>query len=112
MDDELKSDLERAEAHIMGLKDKGLLPDENYYKCMVSLAYEYAIDGNMDKVKSMLAPIPADYYNTTMQQQMQDDPDFMDVASGVAQAIVDHGLAEDSPVDNPDIAFTGRGGAA
>jgi hypothetical protein len=69
-------DIEELMAEVARLYADGSMTADEYYKCRLCGAYEYAVLGEMDRAASILNGLPEDYRKTTMRRQMEGDKNF------------------------------------
>ena len=77
---------------IREMRKQGQIDDAQLYKMTVSLAYEFSVIGEMESAVSMLQGIPVEYFKNTQQQQMDQDGTYRQVATELAQKLVDSGI--------------------
>jgi hypothetical protein len=72
--------------------------DENvYHKCMVAIAYEYAVRDEGLRAAALIQTIPIEYFRNVQPQQMRDDPAFCTIAFVTAMKLVKDGFVEIGP---------------
>jgi hypothetical protein len=79
--------------------DEGNMTREHYLKCVISLAYEAAVDGDLATAKSFLGECDDAYLRDTLPQQMRDDANFCEVAVFVAERLSESGISHESQDD-------------
>ena len=94
---------------IEDIRKTGTLSDGAYYKCLVSLAYEYTMAEEDQMALVLLSKAPAEYYKTVQPQQMEVDSAYRDVVILLAYKLIQMGVvdgAEDvhTPTMKPGVA--------
>lgn len=92
IDPEIRKESERIYAKMLELYRSGELPADSFYKCAVCIASEYLNADELAEGMRILFTCPQGYFETTMEQQMQDDPEFASVGNAVYDALDRHGL--------------------
>ena len=58
--------------------EAGLISEDQYNKIIVTLAYDYALNGNSDECLLMLINIKSDYFKKEALDHFKDDQEFFD----------------------------------
>lgn len=89
MDNEYKKLLEQSENEIISLHENHLLTNEEFYKCIIGLAYEYAIEKSFSKCIKLLKKCDPEYFTGKMKEEMLEDEKFYKVGEILAKSLVD-----------------------
>lgn len=68
--------------------------DNVYYKCLVSLAYEYCMAEEDQLALVLLAKAPPEYYKVVQPQQMEADAQYRDLVILLAYRMVQMGVVD------------------
>jgi hypothetical protein len=69
------------------LYEEGTMGADIFMKCVIALAYEHAILGELEDVRILVNDCTEAYLNDVMPQQMRDDPTFFRLALFVAEKL-------------------------
>jgi hypothetical protein len=89
-----KDKVDAALKMIEDIRKTGTLSDGAYYKCLVSLAYEYCMAEEDQLALVLLAKAPAEYYKVVQPQQMEDDASYRDLVILLAYRIIQMGVVD------------------
>lgn len=89
-----KDKVDQALKMIEDIRKTGTLSEGAYYKCLVSLAYEYCLADEDQLALVMLAKAPPEYYKVVQPQQMEADAQYRDLVILLAYRIVQMGVVE------------------
>jgi hypothetical protein len=78
------------------LRANSAMGDDAYYKCLVSLAYEYLLADEHQLALVLLAKPPVDYYERVQLRQMEEDGMYRDLVVLLAYRLVQMGLVTSS----------------
>jgi len=81
---------------VEALKASGALGDGAYFKCLVSLAYEYILVEEDQFALVLISKAPVEYYKTVQPQQMEEDPMYGDLVVLLAYKLVQMGVVDGS----------------
>lgn len=75
----------------------GALPDDSYYKCIVTLASECLVNqSDQEQALMLLNRCPPSYYGQVLPDQLREDEMFATVVLELSYKIIQHGiLSED-----------------
>lgn len=72
-------------------RDNQIEPN-SYYKCLVCLAYEFAIADKGLRAASIAQGIPVDYFKGVLRKQMQEDANFAYLTYTLSLCLLEQGL--------------------
>jgi len=85
------------------IRASGTLSDGSYFKCLVSLAYEYVLVDEDQLALVLISKAPPEYYRVTQPQQMEVDSMYRDLVVFLAYELIQMGVIDD---DTPTLAPT------
>jgi hypothetical protein len=97
MPEDLRKRLDDTYAAMRDMFSKGQIEANTYYKTLVCIAYEYAMDEELDVAVSLLDECAVGYFGAPIMEQMDADPAFLEVATVLANALVEHGVVSLAP---------------
>lgn len=92
MDPQVQQQVEKSLAAVTQMYRDKQLPAEQYYKCVLCLAYEFSSGDDHLRAASMAQTIPLEYYRETQRQQMIEDPNFAYISYTLALNLFQAGL--------------------
>lgn len=95
MTEEIRYKLEKVQAVLRKMRKDNSIDVNTYYKGMISIAYEYCVDGDLKETMLILNDIEDEYFTTAMAPQMQEDPFFLETAYTIATTLVTAGVVSD-----------------
>lgn len=101
MDADFEKKVEESISAVTKMYRDKILPEEDYYRCMVSLAYEYAIGDKVLQAASIAQGIPRDYYQKVQHQQMLEDPNYAYISYSLALALFQAGYVHIGEIPAP-----------
>lgn len=93
MTDKTLEDLQNLETLLHKQHDDGIIPDNEYYKCLVSLSYEYFADGDVTTGLALLAICDHDYFRGVQLMQMKEDRVYQAMVIYIAERLIEKGVA-------------------
>lgn len=75
------------------LRQMGQIDDDKYFKGVVCIAYEYAVNDSIASAIALLAMVPEAYYKLVQPTQVLEDGVYWEVASELARLLVAKGYA-------------------
>lgn len=106
MDQGAKDKLLKMEQAVKAMYMDGHLEAALYYKCLVALAYNYAVELDLTGALTLLMKCSHDYFAKVQGQQMGQDPQFYAVSVSLATLLVQLGVVD----HGPKIVMTARPG--
>lgn len=95
----IRPQVEEMHALIRSMRDKGQMTQGQYLKCVLSLAYEYALAGEMADATHLVKECDESYLSSILPEQMRADPVFHEVAFKVAMVFAQEGTQKaDEPI--------------
>lgn len=91
-----RDEVDKALKVVEEIRKTGAMSDGSYYKCLVSLAYEYALAEEDQMALVLLAKAPPDYYKTVQPQQMDADKQYSDLVVLLAYKLIQMGVVDGS----------------
>lgn len=91
MDAKTEAELEASVAALTSLYKARQIEPKDYYKGMLSIAYNYCTEGDKLRAASIAQGIPRDYYESVHRQQMTEDPNFSYVSYSLALELLHAG---------------------
>jgi hypothetical protein len=91
---------EKADAALKVVEDiykTGSMSDGSYYKCLVSLAYEYCLADEDQMALVLISRAPAEYYRVVQPQQMEVDSQYRDLVVLLAYRLIQMGVVDENP---------------
>jgi len=79
---------------VESIRATGAMSDGAYYKCLVSLAYEYVLADEDQMALVLLSKAPEDYYRVVQLQQMSEDSMYRDLVILLAYRLVQMGVVD------------------
>jgi len=79
---------------VENLKAQKVMADDVYYKCIVSLAYEYLLDGAQQEGLQQLMRVPISYYKEVQPKQMKEDHMYRDLVVLLSFKLIQLGVVE------------------
>lgn len=71
---------------------KGQISPDDYYKCLVALAWEYIAANDLSQAVTLLNIPSKEYYALVQRRQMEADASFYEISLDVANALVERGI--------------------
>lgn len=87
-----KDQVEQALKTVDQIHDSGAMPDDVYYKCLVSLAYEYIQADDHQAGLVLISKCPPSYFQDVQPGQMQEDGLYRDVVVLLAYKLIQLGV--------------------
>lgn len=86
-------EIEAALKSIDKMRDAGALPDDSYYKCIVTLASEVLCNhSDQEQALILLNRCPPSYYGQVLPDQLREDEMFAVVVLELTYKIIQHGI--------------------
>ena len=80
-------------AILAGMRQNRQIDDATYFKGVVCIAYEYAVNDSLSSALALLSLIPEVYFRVAQPQQLSQDNTYWEVASELATILVAKGYA-------------------
>ena len=77
-------------------KTPGAMTDDVYYKCLVSLGYEYTCVDEQQEALVQLSRVPIGYYQDTLFKQMKEDKMYAELVVLFSYKLIQMGVVEGS----------------
>lgn len=90
----IRPQVEEMHAVMRDMLAKGHMPKDKYLKYVLSLAYEYAMEGELVDARTLVKECDEKYLSETLPLQMADDPVFHEVVLWVAKKLAESGVGE------------------
>lgn len=94
---ELQKQIQDQLAAVTGMYRNGQVVADTYHKCLVAIAYEYAVADEALRAAAIIQAIPVEYFKDVQPQQMREDPNYCIVAYETAMALVQGGVVHLGP---------------
>jgi hypothetical protein len=95
--EEMQKQIDDQVAAVTRLHREGQIDDNVFHKCMVAIAYEYAVRDEPLRAAGIIQSIPVEYFREVQMKQMQEDPSYCLVAFACAQRLVADGIIHMGP---------------
>ena len=92
----VKEQVEAAVKQMDMMYEQGAMGAEVYYKCLVSLAYEYVCCDELQMGLIQLARVPASYFQDVQLRQMREDGMYRDLVVLLSYKLIQMGIIEGS----------------
>jgi hypothetical protein len=69
------------------------IDEPTLHKMTICLGYEVALSGDLEGATSVLQTVPLEYFENELEKQINSDVDYKDVVLGMAQILVNAGIA-------------------
>lgn len=90
----IKEQIDGAVKQIEMMHDQGALGSEAYYKCLVSLAYEYVCADDLQEALKQLSRVPGSYYQDVQLRHMREDSMYRDLVVLLSYKLIQLGVVE------------------
>ena len=91
-----KEEIDSALKTIEEIRKQGIMGDDVYHKCIVSLAYEYACADQQQECLVQLTRVPPSYYKDVQLQHMKDDSMYRDLVVLLSYKLIQMGVVDGS----------------
>lgn len=91
-----KREIDSALKTIEEIYKKGAMGADMYYKCIVSLAFEYACADEQQECLVQLTRVPVTYYQNTQPGHMRDDRLYAELVVLLSYKLIQMGVVEGS----------------
>lgn len=88
------STLDRAVKDFETLHADGVIDDNLYFKCLVSLAYEYSENQELEQSARLVFTCPPEYYQSVLPIQVREDKQYRDCVIRLTYYLVKAGYIE------------------
>jgi hypothetical protein len=92
MTDKERDDLQDVELLLHRQHDDGLISDDDYHKCLVSLSYEYFLGDDSATGLTLLSLCDHRYFRDTQLQQVRTDPLYSKMVVFIAGCLIKKGI--------------------
>lgn len=93
MDQTRLEKLQKVESALTDMFSKKQIDEGVFYKGMVALALEYALEGEYEHAGVLVGRCSSEYVTEVMPQQMMSDESFGSLAYRLARLLADNGIA-------------------
>ena len=91
-----REEVDSALKTIEEIKKQGVMSDDVYHKCLVSLAFEYACADQQQECLVQLARVPASYYKDVQLKHMREDSMYRDLVVLLSYKLIQMGVVDGS----------------
>lgn len=92
MDSEKRQACEQIIASLKSLYGSGTIGEKQYYKSIISVAYEYAKNDDLNECMSLLSVISPEFIFNELQSELENDSLFMDVTYNLSKILEKFGV--------------------
>ncbi len=101
MDKELEKQIEGAIAATTAMFRAKEIDGPTYYKCLVSMAFEFSTVGEHLRAASITQGIPLEYFRDQQRKQMEEDGNYAYIAYTLALNLLQQGFVHLGPKATP-----------
>lgn len=92
MDNEKKKMLEDCEKSVKDMLADNSINEEVYFKFIVNIAYDYAMENSLSKATLLLQRITKEYIEKILPKQCEEDLEFAEVCFRLSKKYIDNGI--------------------